>query len=81
MAKRKTGNTHAPDLTGREWIQEYESQTVKQRELLKRASLVHERLAILNSAMKRLLADVKFVELLRVEGLDSMPEQLGARLK
>jgi ParB family chromosome partitioning protein len=79
-AARKTGNTHAPHLTGREWIQEYELQTVKQRELLKRACLVHERLAILTSAMKRLLADGRFVELLRGEGLDSMPEQLGTWL-
>jgi ParB family chromosome partitioning protein len=77
-AARKTGSTHAPDLTAREWIQEYESQTIKQRELLKRASLVHERLAILTSAMKRLLTDAHFVEILRDEGLDSMPEQLGA---
>jgi ParB family chromosome partitioning protein len=77
-AARKTGSAHAPDLTGREWIQEYESQTIKQRELLKRASLVHERLAILTSAMKRLLDDARFVEILRDEGLNSMPEQLGA---
>jgi len=80
-AAQKTGNTHAPDLTGKEWIEEYERQTVKQRELLKRASLIHERLAILTSTMKRLLADGYFVELLRGEGLDSMPEQLGVRLR
>lgn len=80
-AARRTGSTHAPDLTGREWIQEYELQTVKQRELLKRASVVHERLAILTSAIKRLLADRHFVEILRGEGLDSIPEQLGARLR
>ncbi|HSR06997.1 MAG TPA: ParB/RepB/Spo0J family partition protein, partial [Bryobacteraceae bacterium] len=44
---KKLGNSHAPELTGREWIQEFECQTIKQRELLKRAALVHERLAIL----------------------------------
>lgn len=80
-AERKTGSVRAPRLTGPELIQEYELESFKQRELIKRASLVHERLAILSSAMRRLLADANFLKVLREEGLDSMPEQLAARLR
>lgn len=68
-------------LSGGQMLQEYEAFTEQQRALVKRASIVHERLAILTASMKALLADSQFVRLLLGEGLDTLPEQLAARVK
>ncbi|MDP8988944.1 MAG: ParB N-terminal domain-containing protein [Acidobacteriota bacterium] len=68
-------------LSGGEMLQEYEAFTEQQRALVKRASIVHERLAIVTASMRALLADSQFVRLLLGEGLDTLPEQLAARVK
>jgi ParB family chromosome partitioning protein len=61
-------------------VKEYETQTRRQRSLLKRAAIVEERLALVTTALKSLLADERLRRLLRTEGVDSMPEQLASRL-
>jgi len=61
-------------------VKEYETQTRKQRSLLKRAALVEERLALVTTALRSLLADDRLRRLLRTEQLDSIPEQLASRL-
>jgi ParB family chromosome partitioning protein len=48
--------------------------------LVRRAALVHERLVLLSVALKRLVADEHLVNLLRAEGLATIPEQLASRL-
>jgi ParB family chromosome partitioning protein len=78
---REGGPTDAAEqVTGRDLAKEYERQTQQQRSLLRRSALVQERLLLLSSAMKRILADARLRRLLRTEGLDSMPEQLASRL-
>jgi ParB family chromosome partitioning protein len=67
-------------LSGPELLKEYESFTEQQRTLVKRALIVHERLAILAASMKQLLADEQFVRLLMRENLNTMPEPLMARV-
>jgi ParB family chromosome partitioning protein len=78
--KNKTLSTEIvpPAATG-DWAKEYEMQTRRQRVLLKRAALVHERLALITTGLKRLLSDVRLKNLLRAEGLDTMPSQLASR--
>jgi ParB family chromosome partitioning protein len=78
---KPAGKAAAKALSGAELLKEYESFTDQQRALVKRASLVHERLAILTASMNQLLADSEFLRLLRAEGLDSMPEPLISRLE
>lgn len=75
----ENGKTAA--LSGPELLKEYETHTERQRAVVQRASIVHERLAILATSIKQLLGDVQFVRLLRSEGLDTMPEQLMLRVK
>jgi ParB family chromosome partitioning protein len=70
----------AEQVAGRDLAKEYERQTQRQRSLLRRSALVQERLLLLSSAVKRILADERLRRLLRTEGLDSMPEQLASRL-
>jgi ParB family chromosome partitioning protein len=59
---------------------QYELHTQRQRALVRRAAIVHERLALLSVALKRLLTDDHLVQLLGAEGLGTMPEQLASRL-
>jgi len=68
------------DLPARNLVKEYEVETQRQRDLLRQAAAVQRQLAFLSSAWKRLLSDKTFRHLLKIEGLDSMPEQLAARV-
>ncbi len=80
--KRTSPNAAAPNRktsTG-DLAKEYELHTQRQRALVKRAAVVHERLALISAALKRLLADERFVALLRAEALDTMPAPLASRL-
>jgi ParB family chromosome partitioning protein len=69
-----------PRPTRKDLVKEYELHTQRQRALIERAGIVHERLALLTMAMKKLLADSTLLEMLRAEGLDTMPEPLAVRL-
>ena len=80
-ARRSSPDQPKVTLSGPELLKEYEAHTDRQRAVVKRASIVHERLAILSASMKTLLADPRFTRLLRTERLDMMPEQLLIRVK
>lgn len=84
LVATRSRNKSDPDeakatLSGGELLREYEAFTEQQRALVKRASIVHERLAILTASMRTLLGDSQFVRLLLDQGLNTMPEQLAAR--
>lgn len=68
------------ELSGADLVKEYEHQTHRQRSLLRRAALIQQRLAVITSGVKRMLADERLKRLLRSEGLDSIPEQLASRI-
>lgn len=84
LAQRAVQNKNlsnvVPELPTHDLAKEYELQTRRQRNLLKRAALVHQRLALVTTGLKRLLADERLKQLLRAEGLDSFPERLAARI-
>jgi ParB family transcriptional regulator, chromosome partitioning protein len=63
-------------LTGEALVREYQQRTREQQALVKRAAQIREKLVLLKSAMRTLLADELFVALLQVEQLQDMPEQL-----
>jgi ParB family chromosome partitioning protein len=67
-------------ITGDTLVREYKDRIREQRQLLKKANLTKERLLLLVTAMRRLLADEHFVTLLRAESLFDMPEQLASRI-
>jgi ParB family chromosome partitioning protein len=67
-------------LTGADLVRAYEHHTQQQRALVRRSTLITQRLAILTSSLRRLLADDHFVTLLRAEGLRSIPDFLAARV-
>jgi ParB family chromosome partitioning protein len=67
-------------LTGADLVRVYEHHTQQQRALVRRSTLITQRLAILTSSLRRLLADDHLVTLLRAEGLRSIPDFLAVRV-
>lgn len=68
------GSTTSADL-----VRAYEHHTLQQRALVRRSAVITQRLAVLASSLRRLLADDHFVTLLRAEGLRTMPDFLSPR--
>ncbi len=67
-------------ITGDDLLREYERHTQQQRALVRRSAVITERLAVITSSLRQLLADDHFVTLLRAEGLQTLPEYLVDRL-
>jgi ParB family chromosome partitioning protein len=68
-------------LTSDRLVREYQQRTREQRNLVRKASTTKERLLLLTSALRSLLADEHFITLLRAENLADIPQQLAMRLK
>ena len=68
-------------LTGDAVVREYEHRLHEQKSLVSKAAGVKDRLLLLESALRKLLADEHFLNLLRVQRLSDVPELLAARLK
>jgi ParB family chromosome partitioning protein len=68
-------------MTGDALVREYQRQIRDQKNLIMRASATRDRLLLLVSAFRQLMADEHFVTLLRAEHLTDMPEQLAVRFK
>jgi ParB family transcriptional regulator, chromosome partitioning protein len=81
--QRQAGRVNQAErkLTGDGLVREYQRQIRDQKNLVKKASATRDRLLLLVSALRQLLADEHFVTLLRAEQLTDMPEQLAVHLK
>jgi ParB family transcriptional regulator, chromosome partitioning protein len=78
LLKRAMGQNHkltAP-VTSHDVAKEYLEHTRMQRSLVKRATVVRERLVLVAAACRQLFADPNFVTLLRAEGLSLVSEKL-----
>lgn len=67
-------------LTANELMQIYQREAEKQRLLVKKSDFTQTRLLFIVEALKELLGDESFVNLLRAEGLASMPKALSMRI-
>lgn len=63
-------------LTSSALVRAYNQEVERQKLLIRKADLVQQRLAFVSGAMGRLLADEDFVNLLRAEGLNTLPATL-----
>lgn len=77
---RAPGGKSAP-LTGEAIVRAFQRERQKQRQALKKAELCETRLFFVVNAMKMLFRDENFVNLLRAEGLESLPEFLAEKIK
>lgn len=74
---RRAGNRK---LTAQDLMQVYQREAEKQRLLVKKSDFTQTRLLFVVEAIKDLLADESFVNLLRAEGLETMPRALSMRI-
>ena len=62
-------------------VRSYKKQADRQRSLVRKADVAQRRLMFLATALRRLHADEHFANLLRAEGLPTMPKQLAERVR
>ncbi|MBN2313677.1 MAG: hypothetical protein JXM79_07085, partial [Sedimentisphaerales bacterium] len=67
-------------LSSHKMLQAYRNETAKQKTIVKQAQLCQRQLLYVISALKRLFVDENFVNLLRAESLDSMPQYLAEKV-
>lgn len=86
IEKRRTGLAGRPaeksgeSLSTRKMLQAYRDEAARQKAVVKQAQLCQRQLLYVVSALKRLLTDENFINLLRAESLDSMPQYLAEKV-
>lgn len=61
-------------------VRTYQREVERQKLMIKKAEFVQQRLLFVIGALRQLLADENFVNLLRAEGLDTLPKYLSDRV-
>lgn len=61
-------------------VRTYQREVERQKLMIKKAEFVQQRLLFVIGALRQLLADENFVNLLRAEGLDTLPKYLSERV-
>lgn len=78
-ARRGSSGRSAP-VTTRSLVRTYQQEVDRQRMVVRKGTHVQERLLIVISALRKLLADENFVTLLRAEGIETLPKYLADRI-
>lgn len=68
------------DVTSTSLIRTYQNEVERQKMIVKKAEFVQQRLLFVVEALRQLLADENFTNLLRAEGLDTLPKYLAERV-
>lgn len=68
------------DISASSLVRTYQREVERQKLVVKKAELTQQRLLLVVSALRQLLADENFVTLLRAEHLDTMPNYLANRV-
>ena len=68
------------DVTTTSLIRVYQKEVDRQKQIVKKAELVQQRLLFVVGALRELFADENFSTLLRAEGLDTLPKYLAERV-
>lgn len=76
----KRGGATTRRMTANELMQVYQREAEKQRLLVKKSDFTQTRLLFIVEALKELLTDEGFLNLLRAEGLSTMPRALSVRI-
>ncbi|WP_034295128.1 plasmid partitioning protein RepB C-terminal domain-containing protein [Herbaspirillum sp. RV1423] len=67
-------------ITSSTLVRTYQKEVGRQRLMIKKAEFAQQRLMFVIGALRELLADENFANLLRAEGLDSLPKYLADRV-
>lgn len=68
-------------ITGESVVRAFKREQERQRAALRKAELCEKRLVFTVNAMKLLLADENFINLLRAEGIETVPEYLAEEMR
>jgi ParB family chromosome partitioning protein len=82
-ASNASGSTVAqirPPATSYSLVRTYQNEVERQRKMVLKAEHAHQRLLLVIQGLKKLLTDSNFVNLLRAEGLDTLPNYLSERI-
>lgn len=68
------------DVTSSSLIRTYQNEVGRQKLMVKKAEFAQQRLLFVVEALRQLLSDENFTNLLRAEGLDTLPKNLAERI-
>lgn len=69
-----------PPASSYSLVRTYQREVERQRKMVLKAEHAHQRLLLVVEGLKTLFADDNFINLLRAEGLDSLPKYLAQRI-
>jgi len=69
------------DVTTSSLVRIYQREVERQKMIVKKAEFAQQRLLFVVSALRQFFADENFINLLRAEGLDTLPEYLSERVR
>jgi ParB family chromosome partitioning protein len=61
-------------------VRNYQREVERQKQLVRKAETAQRNLLFIVGALRQLLADENFTNLLRAEGMDSLPQYLADRV-
>lgn len=73
-------NTPSTDVTPSSLVRSYQREVERQKQMVKKAEFAQRCLLFVVGALHELLADENFTNLLRAEGLDTLPQYLADRV-
>jgi ParB family chromosome partitioning protein len=74
------GQSGPTSVTGSSLIKTYQREVARQKNMIMKSNMVQQKLAFVTGALRELLADEDFTNLLRAENLDSLPKYLAERV-
>jgi ParB family chromosome partitioning protein len=77
----RAGGPSPPRLSSSALVRAYNQEVERQKLVIRKADMVQNRLAFISAALSHMLADENFVNLLRAEGLDTLPKSLDERIR
>ncbi|MFN3735843.1 ParB/RepB/Spo0J family partition protein [Hydrogenophaga sp.] len=76
----RDGSHKKLSVTPHSLVRTYQQEVERQRMVVRRGAHAQDRLMIVVSALRKLLADENFVNLLRAEGLDTLPKYIAEKI-
>jgi ParB family transcriptional regulator, chromosome partitioning protein len=74
MSRKKT------DVTTSSLVRAYQTEVGRQKAMVRKAEFAQQRLMLVIGALRQLFADENFINLLRAEGLATLPKYLSERV-
>jgi ParB family chromosome partitioning protein len=78
---RSSNQKHDRPLSSTSLLRAYREDVDRKRVLIRKANVTRDRLIFITEAMRRLLCDESFTNLLRAEALDTLPQNLADRIQ